>query len=169
MQRELILRPGMFRAGALIAGGAALAAFGIAMWVVGGGWPRVYLGLAVPFLALGAYMRMSPRMWLHLSPTGFAYGTLLRRHAYHWSDVAAFGVSRFASLDHVVFVFAPDYAGEERVRRINQDFGAFDRFLPDTYGQRPEALAELLDSWRQSHAAARMRPAEAHSEQVRAM
>jgi hypothetical protein len=148
---ELVLRPGLSRAGWLLGGATVLAAFGVGMLYRGGGWPWLYLGIATPLAALGAFVLVAPRMRLHLSPTGFEYGTVARRYSFRWSDVAGFGVSAFASFEHVVFVFAPGYVGDERVRRINQGFGGFDRYLPDTYRHRAEALAELLESWRVRH------------------
>ncbi|OWK45724.1 hypothetical protein [Fimbriiglobus ruber] len=148
---ELVLRPGLSRFGWLFGSAAALAALGDVMLYRGTGLPWLYLGLAALLTGFGCWVLTAPRMWLRLSPTGFEYGTVLRRYSFRWDDVAWFGVSEFASHRWVVFVFAREYPGDERVRRINQRFGGFDRILPDTYGYRPVALAELLESWRFRH------------------
>jgi hypothetical protein len=120
----------------------------------------LYLGGAALLFGFTAWVLPAPRMRLRLSPEGLAYGTLRRRYFFRWSDVAKFGVADFAGHRWVVFLLAPHYQGDkreralnrslhdERVRAINRGFGGFDRFLPDTYGMRAVALAELLESWR---------------------
>jgi hypothetical protein len=62
------------------------------------------------------------------------------------------GLSPFGGHQWVVFTCVPWYSGDERIRAINQEFGRFDRFLPDTYGMRAATLAQLLESWRLRHA-----------------
>ena len=150
--RELVLRPGLSRAGWMIGCAAVLAAFGAGMAYRGGEWPWLYLGLAGLLAGFGSWVLLAPRMRLRLSAGGFEYGTVARRYSFRWADVAGFGVSEFAAHRWVVFIFAPDYPGDEQVRRVNQEFGGFDRILPDTYGYRPVALAALLESWRLRHA-----------------
>jgi hypothetical protein len=148
VERELVLRPGLTRAGWMLGPAAVLAAFGGGMLYSGTGWPWVYLGPAALLAGFAVYVLTAPRMRLRLSATGFEYGTVVRRYSFRWVDVAGFGVADFATFRWVVFVFAPGYTGDGRVRRINQDFGGFDRYLPDTYGRNPIALAELLEEWR---------------------
>jgi hypothetical protein len=148
---ELVLRPGLSRSGWVLGAAAVLAAFGTGMLLRGTGWPWLYLGLAAPLAGFGCWVLLPPRMQLRLSPAGFEYGTMARRYSFRWSDVAGFAVSEFASFQHVVFVFVPGYRGAERVRRINQGFGGFDRYLPDTYGYQAAVLAELLESWRRRY------------------
>ena len=122
-----------------------------------------WLGWAfLPLMACGtvfsAFVPFLSRMRLHLSPSGLSFGTLRRKYEYRWSDVASFyALSMGPHLRTVGFNFSPSFLGEEKVRRINQEFGGFDRFLPDTYGMQPLELATLLESWRlrygKSHAA----------------
>jgi len=107
----------------------------------------------VPLMAIGTFFSASvpflSRMRLRLSPSGFTFGTLRRKYEYRWSDVAAFfALSMGSNLRTVGFNFSRSYSGEQKVRRINQEFGGFDRFLPDTYGMRPLELVTLLESWR---------------------
>lgn len=90
---------------------------------------------------------LSSRMVLRLTPEGFAFGTLRRKYFYGWSDIAEFGVGR-AGTKRTCFTLRGDYAGEERLRIINQGSIGFDRFLPDTYGKKPMELARLLEDWR---------------------
>jgi hypothetical protein len=147
----LVLRPGFSRCGWMLGGAAFLAGFGLVMESPGSAWAYWWLALAGLLAAFAVWVLLAPRMRLGLSPTGIEYGTLRRRYSYRWSAIARFGVSEFGSHHWVVFVFAAQYNGEERLRRINQAFGGFDRFLPDTYGLGPAALVELLETWRLRH------------------
>ena len=89
----------------------------------------------------------SKRMILRLTPEGFAFGTLRKKYFYSWSDVAVFGVASIGE-KRACFTLRPDFAGDEKVRAINQAAIGFDRFLPDTYGKEPMELAKLLEEWR---------------------
>ena len=105
-----------------------------------------------------AWVPFASRMRLHLSPAGVTFGTLRRRYVYRWPDIASFFGLHMGSWQHTVgFNFSDSFPGERRVRRINQEFGRFDRFLPDTYGMQPLELAALVETWRlryaQHHAA----------------
>ncbi len=55
---------------------------------------------------------------------------------------------RFGGNTWVCFVFSARFTGEEKLRRINQQFGKFDRFLPNNYGLSAMELAQLMESWR---------------------
>ncbi len=102
---------------------------------------------ALSFVVL-LWTAFSPRSRLRLSPEGFTFGTIRRISTYRWSDVAAFFPLRVAGHDRVCFKFSKEFSGEMKQRQINQDFGGFDRFLPNDYGMRADQLAELLESWR---------------------
>ncbi len=116
------------------------------------GWLFLILGTFLTLFCLCA--PFVPRMRLHLTETGFSFGSLRRRSTYRWSDIAHFFPLEFGGQRHVGFNFSPTFTGgqrDERVRRINQGFGGFDRFLPDNYGLERKALAQLLESWRLAH------------------
>lgn len=116
-----------------------------------------WLGWAfLPLMAFGtifsALVPFLSRMRLHLSPAGLSFGTLRRKYEYRWSDVASFYALNMGShLRTVGLTFSLSFSGERKLRRINQEFGGFDRFLPDTYGMQPLELATLLESWRLRH------------------
>lgn len=112
-------------------------------WV---GWLGV--GIAVVACAMYIWVVFSPNSRLYLSADGFRFGTLRRISAYRWSDVARFFPLRIGPHDRVCFTFSTRFEGEEKLRRINQKFGGFDRFLPDDYGMKAGELADLLESWR---------------------
>jgi hypothetical protein len=147
-EAELVLRPGLNRWGWGLGFAAFMALPAGAMLYRGVGWGWFYLGLTGLVAGSSAWIMAAPRLRLRLSPAGFAYGTVRRRYAFRWSEVASFGVAEFAAHRWVVFSFAAGYSGDERVRAVNQRFGGFDRFLPDIYGMRAAALAELLEGWR---------------------
>lgn len=135
-----------------------LRVLGLAMLIVLGGiagltkgfivaWICIAFGIAATVVTVAA--QALPRTKLRLTSHGFAYGTLARRYFFRWSDVAWFGVCRFATSDWVVFTFADHYSDDQKLRAVNQRFGGFDRFLPDLYGHGPAELVELLETWRQ--------------------
>jgi hypothetical protein len=145
---DLVLRPGLNRWGWVFGMAAFLGGFGGLGLRAGWPWAWLYLGMAVLLVGFAAWVLFAPRMRLRLSPAGFAYGTVRRRYFFRWVDVARFEESEFAGGCWVVFTLVLEYEGDERVRYINQEFGRFDRFLPDTYGMQAAQLAELLESWR---------------------
>ena len=93
----------------------------------------------------------SKRMTLQLTPQGFSYGTLRKKYFYKWSDIAVFGVGSIG-VKKACFTLRTGFAGEEKIRAINQCSIGFDHFLPDTYGKKPMELAKILEDWRQQHA-----------------
>src|SRR5262245_39470579 len=84
---KLVLRPGRSKLAALVFVTALVAACGVGIALDGNslGWVLVIaaLGLAVSFWRL----LTSSRLDLRLNQSGFAFGTLLRRHAFSWCDV----------------------------------------------------------------------------------
>lgn len=94
----------------------------------------------------------SPRSRLRLTETGFSFGTMSRVSAFRWSDVAEFFPVYFGNRTWVCFRFSPSFRGERELRRINQEFGGFDRFLPFTYGMQADDLVRLMESWRSKYA-----------------
>ena len=48
----------------------------------------------------------------------------------------------------VMFNYAESYQGALAVRRINAALTGFEAALPDSYGLRPEELADLMNSYK---------------------
>jgi len=71
-----------------------------------------------------------------------------RVSTYRWSDVTAFFPQEVGGHKRVCFTFSKQFDGETKLRKTNQEFGGFDRFLTENYGMKPDQLAELLESWR---------------------
>ena len=157
---ELILRPSPTKwfwmtTGFFVGGAISLSMISQHQWL---GWALI------PIMSLGtafsAWVPFASRMRPHLSSAGLTFGTLRRRYTYRLSDIASFfGLHMGSWYNTVGFNFSDSFPGERGVRRINQEFGRFDRFLPDTYGMQPLELAALLETWRlrnaQHHAAYR--------------
>jgi hypothetical protein len=127
-----------------LVGGIAVIREGSITGLVGGIIGIVYgiVGISLTLVSI-----FSKRMVLRLTPEGFAYGTLWKKHFYRWNDIAVFGTGSVC-VRLTCFTLRGDYAGEEKLRIINQRSIGFDRFLPDTYGKTPTELAKLLEDWR---------------------
>ncbi|HYG33362.1 MAG TPA: hypothetical protein VEC99_01180 [Clostridia bacterium] len=146
---ELVLKPSPTKwfwmtTGFFVGGVVSISMFVQHEWL---GW--VFFPLMACGTVFSASVPFLNRMHLRLSPSDFTFGTLKRRYKYRWSDIASFlSLSIGSQLRTVGFDFSPSFSGEQEVRRFNQEFSGFDRFLPDTYGMQPLELAKLLESWR---------------------
>jgi hypothetical protein len=145
---KLVLRPSRRKWGAILLFVGLIGILGLLMIRDGRAIGWLNIAVAVPLIPFICWVMTTRRMHLRLNASGFAFGTLRKQYMYSWSEIESFGVAEFASNRWVCFVFAPGYRTEAKVRAINQDFGGFDRFLPETYGMRAEELAKLLESWR---------------------
>jgi len=87
--------------------------------------------------------------YLHIRGNGFEYCSLFRKSPLIlWQDVSDFRVVRIPPSGKRMVVFDWDAAPGYGARRFNRSLiGATDG-LPDSYGLRPEELAELLNDWR---------------------
>jgi hypothetical protein len=157
-QPKLVLRPGRAKFGALVflTALAAVCGVGIAMNGHAAGWALVVgaLGLA----AICWRLLTSPRRDLRLNQSGFAFGTLLARHAFSWCDVESFGVVGFGQNRLVALTFAPGIAAG-RLAALSRRVMGFDRLLTETFGLPADELARLLESWRAHYGKRRIHPA----------
>src|SRR5579871_844719 len=87
------------------------------------------------------------RLDLVLCPDGFRFGTVRKQYYYRWSDIRHFGVA-WHTRYRVCFTFQSHYPGESSVRKVNQRWMGFDRFLPENYGMDPKHLAQIMETWR---------------------
>jgi len=85
---------------------------------------------------------------LRVGPNGFTIRSLFRSHSYRWSDVRGFGVGRVGVKWMVVFDFTDEFQGTPRLRKISVALAGHEGALPDSYGMPLEALAELLNEYR---------------------
>jgi hypothetical protein len=87
--------------------------------------------------------------YLHIRGNGFEYCSLFRKSPLIlWQDVSDFRVVRIPPSGKRMVVFDREAAPDYGIRRFNRSvIGATDG-LPESYGLRPEELAELLNDWR---------------------
>jgi len=99
---------------------------GIAAWFVAS-----FFGLG---LVVAVAQFWPAASYLKLTPKGFVCCTLFRRWSAEWGSVSEFHVGQVGNDKRVVF----------------KRSGASGRkFLPDSYGQTPQQLADLMNDWRE--------------------
>lgn len=89
--------------------------------------------------------------YLRLTPEGFTYCNLYRSHTVRWSDVAEFTVIQIKFNRMVGWDYAPHFQGQAISRAIAKRIGGAQAALPDSYGMKPEELANLMDDLRQMY------------------
>jgi hypothetical protein len=77
-----------------------------------------------------------------------ATGFRQRSGAILWRDVSDFRVAPVPPSGHRLVPFDWHAAPNSRVRRINTHLIDATDGLPDSYGLRPEELADVLNTWR---------------------
>ena len=87
--------------------------------------------------------------YLQLGPEGLILCSLFRRRPQvRWDTVSEFRVVRVPPSMTKMVVYDQDGCERPRLARINRALVGAGCGLPDTYGRKPEALAELLNDWR---------------------
>jgi hypothetical protein len=101
------------------------------------------LVFAVQLLPNGSYLR--------LTPEGFTYCSLFRRHTFRWSDVQSFSTVRVGRNEMVVWDYARQYKKQQLGRAVSRGIAHAEAALPDTYGLKAPALAALMNTLRRQH------------------
>jgi hypothetical protein len=83
--------------------------------------------------------------YLNLTPEGFTFCSLFRKHSVLWRDVESFTPIRIGSSKLVGWTFTNLSKSSGRLVALNQKLTGTDAALPDTYGMRAEDLSELLN------------------------
>lgn len=105
-----------------------------------------FFALGLPVFAL----RFHPKAaFLHLASNGFTFCSLFRAHTIQWAHVREFAVIFVGPNQMVAWNFTPDYPATGRARAISKSLSGYEAALPDTYGMKPQELADLMDSLRQ--------------------
>lgn len=146
----LVLRPSKWKmAGFLVlcAGFTAIAALmvrdGRAMgWFVG-----LFFGLGVVVFAA---MLLPGAAYLKIDREGFQFCSLYRASPkIAWREVSAFRVAAVPPAGNRLVVFDWHRPGVKRtMRELNRSLVGASDGLPDSYGMKPQALADLLNQWR---------------------
>jgi hypothetical protein len=109
--------------------------------------------LCVMFFGLGcvifAINLLPGASYLHLGPEGFILCSLFRRcPQVRWDAASDFRVVRVPPSMMKMVVYDQESCERPRLARINRALVGAGCGVPDTYGRKPEALAELLNDWR---------------------
>jgi hypothetical protein len=86
-----------------------------------------------------------------LTPTEFVTSTLFVSKVFRWEEVEEFNVMNVKGASMVVFALSPQgkiNRPESWWRRLNKAFSGGDENLPDTYGMKAQALADLMNQRR---------------------
>jgi hypothetical protein len=111
-------------------------------WFVAG-----FFGLG---LLVGIVCMLPGASYLKLDAQGFTMCSLYRAHAFRWEDVTGFGVGRVVTNKMVMFNFSPSYVRSPKMRSLNVGLVGYEAGIPDSYGLKHEALAELLNHYLQA-------------------
>jgi len=91
-------------------------------------------------------VQLLPRAaYLHLEPGGFTFCSLFRKHSVPWTDVTEFAVARIGFNRLVGWDYRPGCCRYTRTASISKAISGCEAALPDNYGMKPQALAELLN------------------------
>lgn len=114
----------------------------------------VFFGLGVIVYTIQLLPNSS---YLHLTPEGFTFCFLFRSHTVPWHLARDFAVIRVRIrvgwFTRVVWKYSPDFAAHPKARALSRAFCGYDGELPDSYGMRPQELADLLNSLQHRYAA----------------
>lgn len=87
--------------------------------------------------------------YLKLNTENFEVCSLFRKHEVRWDSVSEFGVFRLEPGGTFVgYNFRPGAEHPSGIRRFNQGLSGYEAGLPDTYGMKPDELAEVLNAER---------------------
>jgi hypothetical protein len=129
--------------------GSAAFAVGGAWMIRGGdswGWfPLLFFGAC----ALVGLVAVLPHAGaLVLDRDGFEVTNLFRHHRSRWQDVSAFEAQSIPPAHQFFVVYDDASVSASSLAKINTAIVGRNAALPDTYGQRAEDLAQLLEQWR---------------------
>lgn len=88
---------------------------------------------------------------LVLDAEGFTVRHLLGPRRVRWRDVTALRVVKTPGQSLVGWDYAPSYDGHASHHKVSRWVAGFHAALPDSYGMKPLALAELMDLIRRHH------------------
>jgi hypothetical protein len=138
------LYPSKFKSTMLLLISLAFVCTGI--WIVSSGdmkglFVAGFFGLCL----LVAITQFHPKAsYLHLSAEGFTFCSLFRSSFVSWQQVQEFGLISISNNIMVAWNYSPDYVSAGRARAVSQALSGYEAALPDTYGLKPQHLAQLM-------------------------
>lgn len=143
-EREAVYRPCKTKQLFLALVCLVFVALGMTLMEGAGAW---FVALFFGLCALIFIIQLLPNAsYLRLTREGFEIRSLFRSGFTRWEEVADIGVAG----DSVAFIFTEE-AGAERLRRVVYELSGAEGILPDTYGHRPDVLADLMWQWKVEH------------------
>jgi hypothetical protein len=135
----------------LLAGSLAFVAIGV--WMVVRQPQDAFWGYSsIVFFgacAVVALISMLPSAsYLLVTREGFTMCSMFRQHAFRWSDIDSFAACRIATNASVGWNFSSSYTRSKTMRAMNVRLANVEAAFPDTYGMKPEKLAQLLNQLR---------------------
>lgn len=143
------LYPSRWRHALLLVVSAGFVAMGVFLLGKGEDWVAWacigFFGLGV--LAFAANL-LPGASSLRLDGDDFTIRSLFRERRIAWQDVTGFRPVRIGTNQFVGFDYLPGVSERLRLRRLNSGVAGIEDMLPDRYGMRGEALADLMNTVR---------------------
>ena len=153
----LLLKPSRVKATGLLCLCLAFLALAVLMVRAGAAGGRLCLGIFGLGAIIAGVNLLPGAAYLHLAPEGFTFCSLFRAHHTAWAEVSAFGLATIPGRLHrqrlVGWNYQPGVPSKGRVAAaLSAQLSGYEAALPDTYGMKAEALAQLLEILRRLHA-----------------
>lgn len=146
----LVLRPSLWKHMLMLAGSLGFVAIGVFI-MPAGDWTR---WLVTGFFGLCAAVFVTQLLpgasYLKLDREGFEFAAMFRKTCITWSDVSPFAAGYISANKMVLFELTEGSPGapSRRIASIARNLAGAAGALPDTYGMKAEALADLMNRWR---------------------
>jgi hypothetical protein len=149
-ETELTLCPSRLKMALLTIGSLALVAVGILIVrKEGGAKPWFILSFFGLCAAVFIVQLLPGASYLRLHEKGFDVCALYRKWpTVLWTSTSTFRVERVPPARQALVVFDAEGLGRESLQKINRGLVGAGSGLPDTYGMKPQALADLMNEWR---------------------
>lgn len=113
------------------------------------GW---FVALAFGVGALVFAVSMLPNAsYLQLDDDGFELCSLFRKSKVPWHEVETFFVGRMARHTAVFYSYSETHTRAELAKKLARTISPGEGALPDTYGLKPQALADLMNACKERH------------------
>ncbi len=154
--REVVLKPSRTKLIFFLALSLGFVAIGVAALCEGDLEVGISITLLFGLAALVFAIQLHPdASYLRLTPEGFYVRSLFRMSPLvPWSEAGDFRVETLPPARTRMVVYDSTNPKSQGLRKFNRAFVGATDGLPDSYGMKAEALAALMNEWRNLYAAA---------------